>query len=137
MSDNSILCAGQAAALGLPINPPQQGWLLHLDSAGCLPDSLNCGTVSGVKTIPQAMGTVHAYPNPANDQIQFDVILDQPSDYKIYISDLLGQVVKVVPVPQQTTTSSIDVRAWSSGLYVYRVSSSQGFGVSGRFVVCH
>ena len=137
MSDGSILCAGQALNNDDTIPPHQQGWLLHLDTAGCLPDSSTCGIVDGIVTIPQAAGTVRAYPDPASDHIQFDVVLDRPSGYNLYLTDLLGQAISDISSPPQTSTTDIDVRSWSPGLYLYRLTSGYGFTTTGRFIVSH
>ena len=136
MSDSSILCAGQAANYDDTINS-QKGWLLHLDAAGCLPDSLHCGAISGISEIQQAIGTIRAYPNPASDQIRFEVLLDQPSDYTLYITNVIGQKISETSLLSQTVTTNIDVRQWHSGLYIYKVTSEKGFTFSGEFVVSH
>ncbi len=136
MSDSSILCAGQAANYDDTINS-QQGWLLHLDTAGCIPDSLHCGAISGITDVPQTAGTIQAYPNPASDQIKFEVLFDQPSDYTLYITNVIGQKISETSILLQTTTTNIDVRQWHSGLYIYKVTSEKGFTFSGEFVVSH
>jgi hypothetical protein len=134
MSDNSILCAGQAASADLTTNPQQQGWLLHLDTAGCLPDSNNCGIVNGVTDIPQASGRVRAYPNPASEQIRFEVVWDEPSAYTLSIMDMVGRGVSEVSVVAGNS-AMVDVRGWSAGLYLYRVMDEKGGETGGRFVV--
>lgn len=135
MSDGSIISAGQATNNDDTIPPSQQGWLLHLDTAGCLPDSNNCGLPDGIINIPQTMGSVKAYPNPASDQIQFEIHIDQPSASTLYITNMLGQEMSETFIPQPITNTSIDVRGWPTGLYVYRVSAENGFEMAGRFVV--
>ena len=137
MSDGSILCAGQALNSDDTIPPRQQGWLLHLDTAGCLPDSSSCGIVDGIVAIPQTAVCGMAYPDPASDRIQFDVVLDRPSGYTLHITDLLGQAISDISIPPPSTTTTIDVRSWSPGLYMYRVSSDYGFAATGRFIVSH
>ena len=137
MSDGSIVCSGEAFNHDDSIPPQQQGWLLHLDTAGCLPDSSTCGIVDGIVAIPQTAVCGMAYPDPASDRIQFDVVLDRPSGYTLHITDLLGQAISDISIPPQSTTTTIDVRSWSPGLYMYRVSSDYGFAATGRFIVSH
>ena len=135
LSDGSIMCASEALNYDDTIRPVQMGWLLHLDTAGCLPDSNSCGIVNSVADLTQASGSVRAYPNPASGQIVLEVVLAEPSGYRLYISDLLGQPVAERTVAQQGTQQTIDVSGWQSGLYFYRVVSAGGFERSGRFVV--
>jgi hypothetical protein len=136
MSDGSIVCAGEATNNDGTIQPAQQGWLLHLDTAGCLPDSNSCGIVDGIVNIQQAMGSARIYPNPANDQIQFEVVSDYSSGYKLLITDILGRVVSEFNQLKNDTTG-IDVRQWAAGLYLYRASSGNGYEWSGKFIVEH
>jgi len=135
LSDGSIMCASEAFNYDDTTRPAQMGWLLHLDTAGCLPDSNSCGIVNGVADIAQASGSVRAYPNPASGQIVIEVVLGEPSGYRLYISDLLGQPVAERTVVKQSAPQTIDVSGWQSGLYFYRVVSASGFERTGRFVV--
>jgi hypothetical protein len=91
--------------------------------------------VNGVADIAQASGSVRAYPNPASGQIVIEVVLTEPSGYRLYISDLLGQPVAERTVAKQSAPQTIDVSGWQSGLYFYRVVSMGGFEQLGRFVV--
>ena len=94
-----------------------------------------CAT-NGIRDIASA-SNVYAYPNPASDQIKFEVLLDQPSDYTLYITNIIGQKISETSLPQSSTTTNIDVRQWPAGLYIYRISSEKGFSSSGEFVVSH
>jgi hypothetical protein len=82
------------------------------------------------------MGSARIYPNPANDQIQFEVVSVYSSGYKLLITDILGRVVSEFNQLKNDTTG-IDVRQWAAGLYLYRASSGNGYEWSGKFIVEH
>jgi len=134
MSDSSILCAGQAANEDDPIQPSQLGWLLHLDTAGCLPDSNNCGIADGIKNVPQTNGSVKAYPNPASDHLTIEYTSDGSAS-TLTLYNILGQQMYSGSLPGGSGLETVNIRSWSPGLYLYRVSSPQGFEASGTFVV--
>ena len=135
LSDSSIIVGGLSLDYADAVHP-EQGWLLHLDTAGCLPDSNSCGLPSGVADVPYVGAmTVRAYPNPASGQIVFEVVSAAGAGYRLYVSDMLGQPVAAREVAAQGAPLSMDVSGWQSGLYFFRVVTEDGFERSGRFVV--
>jgi hypothetical protein len=135
-SDQSILCSGESTDNGASING-QQGWLLHLDTAGCLPDSNTCGIVDAVTDIQRANGSVKVYPNPASDMLTMECRTDQPSEKSIQVVNMLGQIMYSNSLSAQQAELSIDVKQWAAGVYSYKVISEKGFTSSGSFVVSH
>jgi hypothetical protein len=135
-SDQSLLFAGESTDNGAPLNS-QQGWLLHLDTTGCLPDSNSCGIVDAVADIQQVIGSVKVYPNPASDVLTMECWTDQPSEKSIRVVNMLGQIMYGNSLSEQQAELSIDVKHWAAGVYSYKVISEKGFTTSGSFVVSH
>jgi hypothetical protein len=133
LSDSSIITGGEALDYIDAIHP-QQGWLLHLDAGGCLPDSNSCGLVNGIADITQTSAHVRAYPNPASEQIRFELLGDEPLAYTLSVIDMWGRTVREVSVVAGEA-AMVDVRGWAAGVYVYRVRSVRGAEIGGRFVV--
>lgn len=77
---------------------------------------------------------VKAYPNPANNYINFDLNEDTP--YKITITDITGKTIKSSTI-HNTTTPSINISDLKEGLYFYRLQNSLQQNTSGKFIVNH
>ena len=134
MSDGSILCAGQATNNDDTIPPSQQGWLLHLDTAGCLPDSNSCGIADGVADIP-AYAYFLVYPNPASSV--FTVALAGPNDingsdlhFRLY--DLTGRMVADHILREQTTV--LHRSGLASGMYLWQIADGDKGLKNGKMV---
>jgi len=138
MSDSTIVCAGDATNNDDTIPPRQRGWLLHLDTAGCLPDSNSCGIVNGISDIsPNAIKLI-VYPNPADDIININYALSTAAEQaKIIIVNPLGQQLYDGSMTNTSGIKTINTKSWPQGMYFYTVQSDKGFETSGSFVVHH
>ena len=102
----------------------QQGWLLRVDSFGCLiPGCQN------EANIPAVIGTsglqLHAYPNPSSSQLYFTV--NGSNDYKnldIRINDLNGSQIKYLKNISIGTTYIINTSVFSQSLYLIQLLSN-------------
>jgi len=136
MSDGSILCAGQATNDDDTIQPAQQGWLLHLDTAGCLPDSNNCGLSDGIADIP-GYANFLVYPNPASSV--FTVALAGPNDINEYsdlhfrLYDLTGRLVIDQGLREQTT--ALHRGSLSDGMYLWQIADGDKGLKNGKMVL--
>lgn len=99
--------------------------LIVTGSNGCSTTSTQViNFVSGV----QEQGLVNAmtlYPNPANDNMNVEINMNDNSDVQVVAFDLSGQVLvnenKNLAAGKNTLT--YDVTAWSNGIYFIRVTS--------------
>jgi hypothetical protein len=135
MSDNSILCSGQALNNDGTVTPEEQGWLLHLDTAGCLPDSNSCGLPDGVADIP-VYANILVYPNPASSV--FTVALAGPNDingsnvhFRLY--DLTGRMVMDQILREQTTV--LHRGGLSDGMYLWQIADGDKGLKNGKMVL--
>ncbi len=136
----SIMATGQADDnTGTNGYPQQQGWLLHIDSNGCLLPT-SCG-ITAVEQTPSPSGRdgegqVKCYPNPVSTQLTIEYSL--PNNVKnasLVISDLNGRVVysNALTLPQYLY--NIDVTVWVDGVYYYQIVNSSTSVASGKIVV--
>ncbi len=76
--------------------------------------------------------TVKVYPNPALNQISFE--MPQSRDAEIYIYDISGKLVSQTTANQGNTTVTMDVSNLKAGLYFYKVLINKT-PVTGKFSV--
>jgi len=126
--DGGIICAGfvfQGASGG------QDGWLVKLDSTGCL-SAGNCGVPTGLFDAPSVTGyDMSIYPNPVKDQsvIKIDGLPPRlmNESYRLRVYDLQGRLV------QSPETGFLVANTWiqcifkrgalNSGVYLLEVST--------------
>lgn len=120
MSDGSIICAGQAENGDLLTTPQQQGWLLHLDTAGCIPDSNSCGTVNGLNEINQHKATVLVYPNPASNFVSISIEGNDIKEASYILTNAVGQSLHESKL--ERTTGILDLSHLPSAIYMLEVN---------------
>ncbi len=82
--------------------------------------------------------SVKVYPNPANDLVTLEYQLSSQSDVaNVIVINQLGQQVYSGSLSGGEGTQSINIRSWTPGLYLYKISSENGFEASGSFIVNH
>ena len=111
-SDGGYIIVGDARGYNTP-TPQQSGWLLKLDSNGCL--VAGCGSVGLVEYEVFSSLTFKAYPNPAQDQVQLAGELQDGDVITLY--DFTGKILY-----QQVINSSeipeIAVSEYANGIYL-------------------
>jgi hypothetical protein len=136
LSDSTIVCAGQSLNNDDAIIP-QRGWLLHLDTTGCLPDSNNCGIINGIEEPKSQIGLANAYPNPATNSLTIECKTEPNSAKIVRVINILGSEIAYRRLAEAETSTYLDIKEWNSGLYFYNIVSEKGFTASGSFVVNH
>lgn len=117
MSDGSIICAGQAESGDLPGHPQQQGWLLHLDTAGCLPDSNSCGIPNGITELNKPLLNITLYPNPSSGEVFIDIQKDDLKESSYILTNTIGQTI-YQSTPTYSHSQIINLSKLPSGLYL-------------------
>lgn len=138
-SDNTIIAAGEATDHFASSNS-QQGWLLHLDADGCLPDSNSCGVISGVKEVSSSPEwAMHLYPDPASDRFTLDYQLPAGADAAVHliVTDALGREVYKESIPDATGSILVPTSSWSNGLYYCTIFNEAGLHLSKSVSVMH
>jgi hypothetical protein len=75
---------------------------------------------AGIKQITGINNQIAVYPNPASSEVSFTCDLsnvNQSATVKIY--NMLGSLVKTIPLESNTTTEKIDISSLEEGVYVY------------------
>lgn len=96
----------------------------------------NAGTV-GARTFSQTKTSFSSpYPNPASYQVTFDYQLS-PDDRAatIQIHNLLGTIVKEIPISDRTGKVTIDVSDLSEGFYFYSIKVNNQVLETKRLVI--
>ncbi|MBS1625344.1 MAG: T9SS type A sorting domain-containing protein [Bacteroidetes bacterium] len=137
-SDNTIITADEATDRSAPRNS-QQGWLLHLDVDGCLPDSNTCGIVAGVSDVAHSPDwVIRLYPDPASERFTLDYQLsDASSSAYITVTDMLGREVYKEIITETRGTILFETSAWQDGLYYCTIVSAAGLHLSRPVSVMH
>lgn len=135
-SDNTIIAAGEALDRSAPRNA-QQGWLLHLDANGCLPDSNSCGIVSDIPEVELTPDwRMNFYPDPAANHFTLDYQISPDGGYFI-VTDVLGREVYKEKLDSVEGSISIPTSAWGGGIYYCTLLSAPGFRMSRAISVIH
>jgi len=110
------------------------GVLVKVDSLGCLTAG-QCEThyFTGTEYLSKELG-LSLYPNPANNS-HITLTLDGVETNKVYhysITGTLGELLQEGEINKRET--ELDIRAFSSGMYMLRVWSNSGEHWSGKLV---
>ncbi len=74
----------------------------------------------------------NVYPNPASDMLY--IRFEKPSKHEIIIVDMLGKII--YSSYRNSFTETIDLRKWSSGMYICKVTGD-GVSTNQKFIVRH
>jgi hypothetical protein len=80
---------------------------------------------------------VSAYPNPANGVVNFTCLLPQNSEGKLEIRNLLGSVVKEVPVTSLSGKITINTSDLADGVYFYTFLTNGNQVATRKLVIRH
>ena len=118
---------GFAAAGWLYAVPPDTGlqdvWVIKVDSFGCLTPGCE---VSSVPKIESSIAQLKIYPNPATEEVHFDITpnLQNHRKYELKLYDMVGKLVLTQTLhPYENTISVSHLKA---GIYNYRLNETWG-----------
>ena len=86
-----------------------------------------------VSKIPKEQLEALAFPNPASDEIHFD-ISKLPVGKEHRISDAMGRTVMSRIIRGEGNVLSVGISSLSPGVYMYQISNAESEIVSGKFV---
>jgi len=121
-SDGGFICSGVTT-------PPQDMWLLKLDSMGCA--DTTCSLATGVKQeILINHELVKIYPNPANSIITVELLSNQESS-TFRLIDITGK--EVLSRQINSSYTQIDIQGLPKGIYFYQITNKKEY-YSGKLV---
>jgi hypothetical protein len=113
----------------LPYMPGDE--LIDLEELSQMPGLTNIGEL-------HSSAGVHVFPNPARNQVQFELTLQNAATASIYLYDLKGQLVDQilhqVQLPAGVQQVPFNVNRMTKGVYIYSVNMG-GEMSSGKLVV--
>lgn len=102
---------------------PQQGWILGLDSFGCLvPGCQDWAAIkdNGVEATP----LLRLFPNPMQDALYFDVKgVDEKRSFQMQVTDINGREFLQTMVSPQVQYS-LDTKEYSTGSYIITLTEN-------------
>jgi hypothetical protein len=124
-----------------PIKNTPEGTKLFLDKLnpsgkGILIYSL-CGSLpTGYKALNEPQNFIKVFPNPTTGSINFEFIAPSNSEHlKLSIIDLNGNLLKTESISGLQHHYSLDVKSYSSGTYIFSLSSENTVYQSGKFIL--
>ena len=88
-----------------------------------------------VKDVPKEQIKATAFPNPASDEIHFDISsLPVGKEHRISISDVMGHLVMSRIIRGEGNILTLGVSSLPSGIYTYRIYNAENEIVGGKFV---
>jgi hypothetical protein len=120
LSDGNIIAIGER--IDYHTSYPQRGWMLRLDSYGCLVPG--CENV-GIDNENDERNNLSVFPNPTNDVFSayFNAI-DNSKAYTLSLYSLEGRQIEQLGNLSNGTTYSFDLSNYSSGVYFLQLKSN-------------
>ena len=89
----------------------------------------------GVSKIPKEQLEALAFPNPASDEIHFDISeLPVGKEHRISISDAMGRLVMSRIIRGEGNVLTVGISGFKPGIYSYQIYNAEKEIVSGKFV---
>lgn len=94
-------------------------------------------TYSDIRTVVfDDLSFVNMYPNPAEEELQFTVMVSEDADLYVQIVDVMGRVITLedYAVLAGESTITLDVSNFASGMYTIRVNTNDENHLSKEFI---
>lgn len=112
------------------------GWLMKLDSFGCLIPGCNANDGPNATGEERAVLKLAIYPNPASDFLNFELRTARLlTGASFRIIDIDGRVIKELKGGSQHETFIVPVRDWADGVYWLQYMEEGGVMASEKFIV--
>lgn len=111
------------------VAPIQRGWLVKVDSNGCLgPGDPQCWPTDVPHTPVNEM--VSVYPNPVRDS--WYISNKESKKLEIIITDITGRTI--LQKQASSTLIQTDMSHYPPGMYLYRITSNRGILLQGKLL---
>lgn len=126
--DGGFILCGEATDRCSGFTPPsQRGWLVKVDSNGCLgPGDPQCWPTA-VPATPKTP-SFFTYPNPVNDE--WNIANPQNYTLRLSITDLTGRTL--LETQSAATTIRLSLANLASGIYLYQIKTNNGTTTQGK-----
>jgi len=94
------------------------------------------GSVAGITESPDQIFSLNTFPNPANNEMEFNYSKPFNNGDRIIISDILGN--EILNKGLVENSFKINTSAYANGTYIYKLVSSLGVNfITGKFAIQH
>jgi hypothetical protein len=132
-ADGGIIVVGESHSLA---DYPQQGWILKLDSMGCLVPGCHLNDPTNSSNELGTTVDVLVYPNPTSDLLNFTISSGvAQAQCQVSVFDLLGRIIYQNSHVSSGYTYMVPVDKWPAGQYFLHLTTSNGFQQRVPFVV--
>ena len=129
-ADGGYVISGEARDVFFPYNDPsQRGWLVKVDSNGCMSATDPQCDPLNIPDLPHAM-EFPVFPNPTTEILYINSKNPKPST--IVVCDLVGRVVTDQSL--HLGINRLELHNAPSGVYVYKIVDTAGMIQRGKFV---
>jgi hypothetical protein len=138
LPNGNIVAIGswETSKVNSPLYFPQVGWILKLDSNGCM-DNGDCGLtdISGPSqnNSEANQNPFQVFPNPSNGAFTVHANMDMPSFTQLEVYDAMGK--KILTQPLFGRTSLINLYYLPAGIYFYRIGNDAVSFDKGKLVI--
>lgn len=119
--DGGYILAGRVNYTNNDNQRRQEGWILKVDSAGCV--VAGCDEIVGTSESPPTGISMKVFPNPSQNQFQFVIGSSAPTKGIVRIINPQGQVVRTYDYKGGHTTYTVSLGDEPSGIYILQFSS--------------
>lgn len=129
LSDGGIIACGESRY------PGQQGWLIRLDSMGCLIPGCDTITFSAIKGTPNDLFGMQLFPSPAKEMVHI-LLKGDEQQHHLSLTVYSSEGKQVITQSHITTdvTYMLNISNYSPGIYIVEVKPQTGEAVYRKFV---
>lgn len=134
LSDGSLIGVGQSND-HLAQTQGQQGWIIRVDSMGCLIPGCDTFTATSLKEAPEEIIGVKVYPNPATDMVYIVLKSDNITENISFgVFDMNGNKMAEEKNASMDVSYLLYVENYPSGLYFVKVMQHEKEITSRKFI---
>ena len=108
--------------------------IIYDDEATCLVQGIYRNIEQESRSV---INSFSLHPNPASDNVTISYLVDGERKYKLKITDLKGQKVKILDLPEHQNTFNFDIADLNDGFYIILVTEGKQVIGTGKLNVIH
>jgi len=122
LPDGGFVAAGSSFGKNINGRWNQEGWLVRVDSNGCMNPECS-GDVLSVEGVHKSLNTVRLFPNPARDKVFLESTETFPVATTVRIMDNLGRIIQQKNAPISQKRMQLSLSSIPPGIYYLQVEN--------------